>query len=144
MKKVLIINGPNLNLLGEREKEIYGTRNIKDIEKDCSIIAEQNNLGVEFFQSNSESEIIDAIQNSNNYQFLIINAGALTHTSIAIYDALKVLKIPIIEVHISNVYKREDFRKNSFISLVASGIIIGFGTSVYELAIESLKYFETE
>ena len=144
MKKVLMINGPNLNLLGEREKEIYGTRNIKDIEKDCSIIAEQNNLGVEFFQSNSESEIIDAIQNSNNCQFLIINAGALTHTSIAIYDALKVLKIPIIEVHISNVYKREDFRKNSFISLVASGIIIGFGTSVYELAIESLKYFETE
>ena len=144
MKKVLIINGPNLNLLGEREKEIYGTRNIKDIEKDCSIIAEQNNLGVEFFQSNSESEIIDAIQNSNNCQFLIINAGALTHTSIAIYDALKVLKIPIIEVHISNVYKREDFRKNSFISPIASGIIIGFGTSVYELAIESLKYFETK
>ena len=144
MKRVLIINGPNLNLLGEREKEIYGTKNISDIEKDCSIIAEQNNLGVEFFQSNSESEIIDAIQNSNNCQFLIINAGALTHTSIAIYDALKVLKIPIIEVHISNVYKREDFRKNSFISLVASGIIIGFGTSVYELAIESLKYFETE
>ena len=144
MKKVLIINGPNLNLLGEREKEIYGTKNINDIKKDCSIIAKKNNLHVQFFQSNSESDIIDAIQNSNNCQFLIINAGALTHTSIAIYDALKVLKIPIIEVHISNVYKREDFRKNSFISLVASGIIIGFGTSVYELAIESLKYFETE
>ena len=144
MKKVLIINGPNLNLLGEREKEIYGTKNINDIEKDCSIIAKKNNLHVQFFQSNSESDIIDAIQNSNNCQFLIINAGALTHTSIAIYDALKVLKIPIIEVHISNVYKREDFRKNSFISLIASGIIIGFGASVYELAIESLKYFETK
>ena len=144
MKRVLIINGPNLNLLGEREKEIYGTKNINDIEKDCSIIAKKNNLHVQFFQSNSESDIIDAIQNSNNCQFLIINAGALTHTSIAIYDALKVLKIPIIEVHISNVYKREDFRKNSFISLIASGIIIGFGASVYELAIESLKYFETK
>ena len=142
MKKVLIINGPNLNLLGEREKEIYGTKNINDIEKDCSIIAKPNNLDVSFFQSNSESEIINAIQKSNNFQFLIINAGALTHTSIAIYDALKVLKIPIIEVHISNVFKREDFRKNSFISPIASGIIVGFGTSVYELAIESLKYFE--
>ena len=144
MKRVLIINGPNLNLLGKREIETYGTKNVSDIEKDCRIIAKQNNLDVQFFQSNSESEIINAIQNSNNCQFLIINAGALTHTSIAIYDALKVLKIPIIEVHISNVYKREDFRKNSFISPIASGIIIGFGTSVYELAIESLKYFETE
>ena len=142
MKKVCIINGPNLNLLGNRENEIYGTKSIKDIENDCLKVSKQVKLEVIFFQSNSEGEIINQIQQSNNFDFLIINAGAFTHTSLAIYDALKMLKIPIIEVHISNIYKREDFRKNSFISPLASGIIVGFGTSVYELAIKSLFYIE--
>tara|TARA_B100000886_G_C20237078_1_gene413025 strand:+ start:135 stop:569 length:435 start_codon:yes stop_codon:yes gene_type:complete len=144
MKKVCIINGPNLNLLGNRENQIYGTKSIQDIEKDCLNIAKQVKLEIIFFQSNSEGEIINQIQQSTNFDFLIINAGALTHTSLAIYDALKMLKIPIIEVHISNIYKREDFRKNSFISPLASGIIVGFGTSVYELAIKSLLYLETK
>ena len=137
MIKILIINGPNLNLLGTREKEIYGNKTINDIENECTKLSKEINVNVSFFQSNSESEIIEKIQNSKNFDGLIINAGAFTHTSIAIHDSLKIVKIPIIEVHISNIYKREDFRKNSFISPVANGIIAGFGTDVYQIAINS-------
>ena len=138
MKKILIINGPNLNLLGKREPEIYGEKTLKDIETECKKESKKNRIEVSFFQSNSEGEIIEKLQNSDNYDGIIINAGALTHTSIAIHDALKVINIPKIEVHISNIYKREDFRKNSFISSVVDGIIAGFGTNVYLLAIKSL------
>ena len=140
MIKILIINGPNLNLLGTREKEIYGKKTISDIEKECITESKKNNIDVSFFQSNSESEIIEKIQNSGNFDGLAINAGAFTHTSIAIHDSLKIIKIPIVEVHISNIYKREDFRKNSFISPVANGIIAGFGTDVYTIAINSFKF----
>ena len=140
MKKIIIINGPNLNLLGEREVELYGTKTLKEIEKECSEIFKNDKLSLNFFQSNSESEIIDKIHICNNYDGMIINAGAFTHTSIAIHDALKIVKIPKIEVHISNIYSREEFRKNSFISPVVNGIIAGFGTKVYQVAINSLKY----
>ena len=138
MKKILIVNGPNLNLLGKREPEIYGEKTLKDIETECKKESKKNRIEVSFFQSNSEGEIIEKLQNSDNYDGIIINAGAFTHTSIAIHDALKVINIPKIEVHISNIYKREDFRKNSFISSVVDGIIAGFGTNVYLLAIKSL------
>ena len=138
MKKILIINGPNLNLLGKREPEIYGEKTLKDIETECKKESKKNRIEVSFFQSNSEGEIIEKLQNSDNYDGIIINAGAFTHTSIAIHDALKVINIPKIEVHISNIYKREDFRKNSFISSVVDGIIAGFGTNVYLLAIKSM------
>ena len=111
MKKINIINGPNLNLLGKRETEIYGKKSLDDIISECQKIANDLNIKLSFYQSNSESEIIENIQNSNNFDGLIINAGAYTHTSIAIHDALKVLKIPKIEVHISNIYNREEFRK---------------------------------
>ena len=110
MKKILVINGPNLNLLGDREPEIYGSKSLKDIENECK--TEFNNLELVFFQSNSESEIIEYIHSSNKFSALIINAGAFTHTSIAIHDALKAVKTKKIEVHISNIYSREEFRKN--------------------------------
>ena len=140
MKKVIIINGPNLNLLGKRETEIYGKKSLDDIISECQKIANDLNIKLSFYQSNSESEIIEKIQNSTNFDGLIINAGAYTHTSIAIHDALKVLKIPKIEVHISNIYNREEFRKNSFISSSVNGIIAGFGTDVYKISIQSINY----
>ena len=140
MKKINIINGPNLNLLGKRETEIYGKKSLDDIIIECQEIANDLNIKLSFYQSNSESQIIDNIQNSNNFDGLIINAGAYTHTSIAIHDALKVLKIPKIEVHISNIYNREEFRKKSFISSSVNGIIAGFGTNVYKISIQSINY----
>ena len=140
MKKIIIINGPNLNLLGQRENDLYGNKSLKEIEKECIDNFKNDEITIHFFQSNSESDIIDKIQNSSSFDALIINAGAFTHTSIAIHDALKILKIPKIEVHISNIYNREEFRKNSFISPVVNGIIAGFGTNVYIVAINSLKY----
>ena len=144
MKKINIVNGPNLNLLGKREVEIYGKKSLDDIINECQIIAHDLNIKLSFYQSNSEAEIIENIQNSNNFDGLIINAGAYTHTSIAIHDALKVLKIPKIEVHISNIYNREEFRKNSFISSSVNGIIAGFGTDVYKLAIFSIIQIKNE
>jgi 3-dehydroquinate dehydratase-2 len=136
MKKILIINGPNLNLLGSREPDIYGKKTLNDIEEECK--KEFKNIKIIFTQSNSESEIIELIHNTNQYSGIIINAGAFTNTSIAIHDALKAIKLPKVEVHISNIYNREDFRKKSFISPVVDGIIAGFGTNVYKLAINSL------
>ena len=142
MKKILVINGPNLNLLGDREPEIYGIKTLKDIENEC--LKEFKELELVFCQSNSESEIIEYIHSASKFTALIINAGALTHTSIAIHDALKAIKIPKIEVHISNIYSREEFRKNSFISPVVDGIIAGFGTDVYKLAIFSIIQIKNE
>ena len=139
MKKILIINGPNLNMLGKREADVYGSTTLKELEKICTDESKKLDFDISFFQSNSEAEIIDEIQKCHNYQGLIINAGAFTHTSIAIHDALKILKIPKIEVHISNIYNREEFRKISFISPVVHGIIAGFGTNVYIIALTSLK-----
>jgi 3-dehydroquinate dehydratase-2 len=141
MKKILVINGPNLNLLGEREVEIYGKTSLEDIESETIKFAKINKIDVEFKQSNEESEIINWIQScmKNNYKGLLINAGAYTHTSIAIFDALKAIKIPIVEIHLSNIHKREEFRKKSFISEVADGVIFGFGSYSYILAIMAIN-----
>ena len=138
--KIIVINGPNLNLLGEREKEKYGSISLKNIETDCQKYANDNNLDVFFAQSNVEGELINFIQNSREkYNGLIINAGGYTHTSVSIRDALAVLKIPIIELHITNIYSREEFRHKSLISNIASGIICGFGTKGYIIALEGIK-----
>ncbi len=139
MKKVLIINGPNLNMLGKREPEIYGKTTLKELKKICEDESKKFDFNISFFQSNSEAEIIEKIQECQNYDGLIINGGAFTHTSIAIHDALKILKIPKIEVHISNIYNREEFRKKSFISPAVHGIIAGFGIDVYLIALGSLR-----
>ena len=137
--KVLVISGPNLNLLGTREPEIYGSTTLETIHKNLEKIARENNLNISCRQSNSESEIISWIQESNNnYAAIIINAGAFTHTSIAIKDALLAFSGEIIEVHLSNTFKREPFRHHSFISSISNGIIIGFGEKSYYLALESL------
>ena len=136
MNKVIILNGPNLNLLGEREKNQYGSVTLGEIEKKCKEYGEKNNLSVSFYQSNIEGELVEKIQSSRNEcKGIIINAGGYTHTSVAIHDALKIVKIPIIELHISNIYKREEFRQKSLISGVVNGGIFGLGTEGYILAI---------
>ena len=146
MDKIIILNGPNLNLLGEREKNQYGSFTLKDVEKSCKDYAIQNNIELSFFQSNVEGELVNQIQNARNSQDgLIINAGGYTHTSVAIHDALKILKIPIIELHISNIYNREEFRHKSLISSVAKGIICGFGTEGYVMSLNAMsKYLINE
>ena len=142
MSKIIILNGPNLNLLGEREKEQYGNITLKDIEKNCNEYANMNKIKLSFFQSNLEGELVDQIQNSrNNHDGLIINAGGYTHTSVAIHDALKILNIPIIELHISNIYNREDFRHKSLISKIAKGVICGFGANGYLMSLKAMNKF---
>jgi len=139
MKRILIINGPNLNLLSLRNKNIYGNDSLKDIEEKCQKIAQNNNLKVVFEQKNSESDIIDLIQNAiDKFDVIIINAAAYTHTSVAIRDALEIFNGKKIELHLSNIYKREDFRHKSLISDISDGIIVGFGSKGYELALLSL------
>ena len=140
MDKIIIVNGPNLNLLGEREKNQYGNITLKDIEKNCNDFAIKNNIKLSFYQSNIEGELVNEIQKSRNSQDgIIINAGGYTHTSVAIHDALKILKIPIIELHISNVYNREEFRHKSLLSKVAKGVICGFGADGYLLSLQAIK-----
>ena len=142
MNKIIILNGPNLNLLGEREKNQYGNFTLKDVEKSCNEFASKNNINLSFFQSNIEGELVNQIQNSRNSQNgLIINAGGYTHTSVAIHDALKILKIPIIELHISNIYNREEFRQKSLISNVAKGVICGFGLDGYIMSLKAINKF---
>ena len=142
MNKIIILNGPNLNLLGEREKNQYGSLTLEDIEKICTEYANKNNIDLTFFQSNIEGELINQIQESrNNHDGLIINAGGYTHSSVAIHDALKILEIPIIELHISNIYNREEFRHKSFISKVAKGVICGFGGEGYKMSLHAMNKF---
>ena len=142
MSKILIINGPNLNLLGEREQSQYGNKDYKYLEKICLNRSKELKLNLELKQSNVEGEIVNIIQDARkNYDGIIINAGAYTHTSIAIRDALDVYKKPIIELHISNIYKREDFRHKSLISGVVTGGIFGLGTNGYILAINAMQDF---
>ena len=139
MNKIIILNGPNLNLLGEREKNQYGTFTLKDIEKNCKEYANQNKINLSLFQSNIEGELVDQIQTSRDSQDgLIINAGGYTHTSVAIHDALKILKIPIIELHITNIYNREEFRHKSLISKIAKGVICGFGIEGYIMSLKAM------
>ena len=142
MSKIIILNGPNLNLLGEREKEKYGNITLKDIENSCKEFAKKNNIDLSLFQSNIEGELVEEIQKSREeHHGLIINAGGYTHTSVAIHDALKILKIPIIELHITNIYNREEFRHKSLISKIATGVLCGFGTEGYIMALQAMKAY---
>ncbi len=137
-KNILIIHGPNLNLLGVREPEIYGGATLQDINRNLSRLAENAGVKLDFFQSNAESALIDRVQQTMNdgTDFIIINPAAYTHTSIALRDALAAVKLPFIEVHLSNIYSRESFRQKSYFSDLAIGIISGFGAKGYELALE--------
>ena len=140
MKKIIIINGPNLNLLGTRETDIYGSTTLLEIERLSIDKSKELSLDLSFFQSNSESEIIELIQKvQTDYDGLIINPAAFTHTSIALLDALKAINKPKIEIHLSNIYNREDYRKNSLTSNAVDGLICGFGALSYILAIEAIN-----
>ena len=138
--KIIIINGPNLNLLGEREQSQYGSITFEKLKENCIQKSKDLNLSLEFVQSNVEGELVDLIQDSRNkFDGIIINAAAFTHTSVAIRDALDIFKKPIIELHISNIYKREEFRQKSLISDVATGGIFGLGADGYILAIIAMQ-----
>ena len=140
MSKILIINGPNLNLLGEREQSQYGKKDYKFLEEICLNRAKELKIELELKQSNVEGEIVNIIQKARNTcDGIIINAGGYSHTSVAIRDSLSIFKKPIIELHISNIYKREDFRHKSLISDVATGGIFGLGVDGYILAINSMQ-----
>lgn len=136
MKKILLINGPNLNLLGKREENMYGKKSFDDIWPELEKIAETSNAKIEYFQSNHEGDIIDRIHQSiDKIDHIIINPGALTHYSYSIYDALLAVKIPIIEVHVTNIYARDEWRSKSLISPIARGVISGFGLKGYNMAL---------
>ena len=138
--KIIIINGPNLNLLGEREQSQYGSSNYEQLKENCLKKSKEIGLDCEFIQSNLEGDLVNTIQDARKtYDGMIINAAAFTHTSVAIRDALELFKKPIIEMHISNIYKREEFRHKSLISGVATGGIFGLGTEGYILAIISIE-----
>ena len=140
MNNILIINGPNLNLLGEREQSQYGSISFEELKKICIEKSKDFDVKIEFTQSNIEGEIVTIIQEGRKkYDGLIINAAGFTHTSVSIRDALSIFKKPIIELHISNIYKREEFRHKSLISAVANGVICGFGTNGYILAIKAMQ-----
>ncbi len=139
-KKILIINGPNLNLLGEREESKYGKITLEQLKNDCQTHGKSIGIEIKFEQSNIEGEIVTMIQKAkDNFQGIIINAAAYTHTSVAILDALLAVKLPTIEVHITNIYNREDFREKSLISKAVNGIICGFGVNGYIMALDSIK-----
>ena len=138
--KILILNGPNLNLLGTREPDIYGRETLADIERRCAKKAKALGFDIAMRQSNSEGELINWIHEAvSQWSAIIINPAAYTHTSVAIMDALKLVSCPIVEVHISNIYQRETFRHHSYVSPVATGVICGFGPAGYELALEAIS-----
>ena len=139
-KKILIINGPNLNLLHKRNHDIYGGISLDNIKNDCDILAKKLELEVHFEQSNNEGDIINFIHDAiNKFDGIIINAGAYTHTSIAIRDALEMFNKPKIELHISNIFKREEFRQTSFLSDVVDAIISGLGINGYKISLMAIK-----
>jgi 3-dehydroquinate dehydratase II len=143
--KIAVIQGPNLNMLGIREQNIYGTMTLEQINEQLLIQAKQNNIELDFFQSNLEGEIVDKIQEClGTSNGILINPGAYTHTSIAIKDALSAVSLPTVEVHISNIYKREEFRQKSITASSANGIISGFGPFGYHLGLISLNQILTE
>ena len=136
--KILILNGPNLNLLGKREPEVYGTQTFEDYFKDLK--SKNKDLQLEYYQSNVEGDIITKLQEVGfSYDGIVLNAAAYTHTSVGIGDAVKAIETPVVEVHISNTHKREDFRHVSYISSGAKGVILGFGLQSYDLALESFR-----
>ncbi len=137
--KVVVIQGPNLNMLGVREQQIYGPMKLEDIHRQMRLFADENKLEIEFFQSNLEGEIVDRIQEClGDADGIILNAAAYTHTSIAIRDAIAAVQLPVIEVHLSNVYQREEFRQKSLIAPVCAGVITGFGPFSYHLAMVAM------
>ena len=142
---VLLINGPNLNLVGKREPTIYGSLTLEEIQEQLLTLAGELDVKLKFFQSNSEGEMIDCIQNnSDSIDGILINAGAYTHTSIALRDALLGVRIPFVEVHLSNIYSREEFRHKSFLSDKALGLVCGFGANSYRLAMQGIvSYLKT-
>jgi len=134
-----VLNGPNLNLLGTREPEIYGSETLADVEQQSRARAAALGLEIDFRQSNTEGELVDWIQDARNGMAgIVINAGAYTHTSIAILDALKACGLPVVEVHLSNIFGREPFRHHSYVSLAATGLVCGFGGLGYSLALEAI------
>ena len=135
---IYIVNGPNLNLLGTREQNIYGTQTLADISSELEKIAIKNNITIEFFQSNSEGNIIDFLQSLPKFSNIIFNPGGLAHTSVVLRDCIAAMEHKVVEVHLSNIFAREEFRHHSFISPVACGLICGLGSKGYELA---LKWF---
>ena len=140
IKKILIINGPNLNLLGEREESKYGKVTLEKVKKNCETHAKSINVEIKFDQSNIEGEIVTMIQKTKGlFDGIIINAAGYTHSSVAILDALLAIKLPTIEVHITNIYNREGFRNKSLISKAAKGIICGFGINGYIMALNAMK-----
>ena len=139
-KKILIINGPNLNLLGDREKSKYGNDTLETVKKKCESHSKSIDVEIKFEQSNVEGEIVTMIQKAKDiFDGIIINAAGYTHTSVAILDALLAVKLPVIEVHITNIYSREEFRNKSLISKAAKGIICGFGINGYIMALDSMN-----
>ncbi len=142
MANLLLINGPNLNLLGSREPGVYGETNLADIESRLTSLASERGHELQCFQSNAEHEIVDRIQQAANHKadFILLNPGAFTHTSIAIRDALLAVSIPFIEIHLSNVFAREDFRHNSYFSDIAAGCLFGLGAYGYELALQAASH----
>ncbi len=142
--RILILNGPNLNMLGTREPGIYGHDSLEDIKLSCDEHAAGLDLAVDFMQSNSEGEIVTAIQDAaGRHGGIILNAGAYTHTSIAIMDAILAAGLPTVEVHLSNIHKREEFRHISYVSKAADGVIFGFGSHGYLLALDAIKHILT-
>jgi 3-dehydroquinate dehydratase-2 len=138
MSKILVLNGPNLNLLGTREPDVYGNETLADIEAACVKHADGLGLSVEFRQTNTEGELIGWVQQAKQgHDLLIVNAGAYTHTSVALLDALLSCDVPVIEVHLSNIHQREDFRHHSYVSKAAKGMICGFGGQGYEMALDA-------
>lgn len=140
-KKVLMLFGPNLNLLGKREKQFYGDLSFEELKKMINSFAKKENIACDFFQSNKEGDLIDKIQDSESiYDYVIINAGALSHYSIALRDAISSVSLPFLEVHMSNIFAREDFRHKSVLSEVCVGQIVGFKEDVYKLALIECKF----
>ena len=138
MKHILVIHGPNLNLLGKREKDIYGQTSLEEINRQLAALADELQVSVSFYQSNSEGELVSAIQNAlGAYDALVINPGAYTHTSIALRDAIAGTELPAVEVHLSNIYQREEFRKKSLLAEVAVGQIAGFKVDSYLLGLRA-------
>ncbi len=150
MRAALVLNGPNLNLLGTREPKVYGTATLADVEAECRSVGHELGLEVECRQSNSEGELVDWVQEAARRQAegtlvgAVLNAGAYTHTSIALADAVAGSGLRVIELHISNVHRREDFRQHSYLSAVAAGVIVGLGVAGYPLALRALPLLESQ
>ncbi len=143
MSSILLLNGPNLNLLGEREPDIYGDFSLEDIEKTIEKLGKENDIDIECFQSNAEHELVDKIHDakSNGVKIILFNPGAFTHSSISLRDAILGVNIPLIEIHLSNIYGREEFREKSYFSDIALGVVSGFGKQSYLMAFQAAKNY---